>query len=1233
MVFLSLRVQSLNRWFFLLLAASVSAFALAQNPAYESFPDRKPGSGSLFLRVLPSASGLERIHSYPTNASLVLMQEHGAGAGICVGDVTGDGLPEIAISYYNEGCRLYRNRGEFLFEDMTESAGIRCLGRWCTGMSFVDMDNDGDLDLYVCCLNAPNLMFVNHGHGTFVERAEALGLAWVGASIMGAFADYDRDGRIDLYLLTHRDALHRDQALPRSSAEAGSRGIVNRGADGKGEVASAFRELFELIERGEGRVELAIAGQGDVLFHQRSDGTFTNATAQAGIRGNDIGLGVSWWDFDGDGWLDLYVANDHKTPDRLWRNQGDGTFKDQARTSLPHVPHSSMGTDVADVNNDGWMDLLATDMAGSSHARRLLLDNSSEKNAWFLTRSNPRQFPRNAFFLGTGTPMVLEAAFTAGVSATDWTWSPKFGDFDGDGWVDLFVANGMARDYLNGDLLTRMKQRGNPGWRHEAILKERNLAFRNDGNLSFDPIASEWGLNHLSASFGASLGDLDRDGDLDLVVMNLGETVSLYRNQEYRNHRVTLGLKGSRSNRWGIGAHITAETAQGLQSRTVSLASGFMSANEPIVHFGLGEKTIVPRLHVRWPSGIHQTFENLPADRHYTLVEPATEPSAVDVATKARPWFSSSNRLLAFAHLEHSFEDTLREPLIPWKVSQMGPGLALADIDGDGDEDFFLGGSAGEPGVLGIHGPDHQFTAHRPAAFQADAPSEDLGSLFFDADGDGDLDLYVVSGGVETKPGDARLQDRLYWNNGKGDFRRAPDGALPREHDAGSVVVAADLDRDGDLDLFVGGRSVPGQYPLPARSFLLRNDGGTFVEATSTLADGLTTLGVVTGAIWSDVNKDGWVDLIISQEWGTMRCFLNRQGKLKDATPEVGFGVRPGLWQGVAATDVDCDGDVDFITSNFGTNSRYRAARGKALHLYRGDFFDLGVTNLLEAGYSGDRLVALRGREPLLNAFPPLAEAHPTFASLSVATLTDLFPVSALNRAYSVAIETLETGLWINSGGHFDFRPLPVEAQLAPTFGTSAIDANGDGYPDLVLSQNFYPLNLEMQRMDGSLGLLLVGSKQGTFQAVGPAESGLMQRVDARALGFTDLNGDGFPDIVLAPNDGGMIALESTLMDRPSMPAQMRVRLEGRKGNPTGVGARVEVRGADGWFRVSEVYAGSGYLSQSTTQLNFPIPPTPGIIELTVRWATGESTSRRLDRQALGRQDVLVKQILARDAK
>ena len=1170
-------------------------------------PVREAVVGPLFELVAPEHSGVDLVPRYPVNASLVLMQEQGAGGGVAAGDFDGDQLPDLFVTNHNQGCRLYRNLGGWKFEDVTGKAGIETRGRWCQGTSFVDVDGDGDLDLFVACFNAPNLMFLNRGNGRFEERAREMGLDWIGASVHGAFADYDRDGRLDLFLLTHRDALHSQQRLPANTREAADRGLLRLGANRRPEVAPEFRDLFQLIEKGDGRVELAIAGQPDQLFHQEADGSFRNVTAESGIRGQDIGLGVSWWDFNSDGWPDIYVGNDHRTPDRLWRNNGNGTFTEVAGGILASVPLASMGTDVADVNNDGFVDLLATEMAGSTHARRMVIQQDPVRNAWFLHHANPAQPPRNHLFLATGGERVLETARLAGLEATDWTWSPKFGDFDNDGWVDLYIANGASRDYVNADLQSVMAGARAPGWRSQPLLRERHLAYANRGGLRFEETAARWGLDRRAASFGAAVADFDGDGALDLAVMNLEEPVSLYRNREASGHRLVLRLQGTGGNTWGLGAVVRAETAQGVLTRSLQLASGFLSANEPLVHFGLGSVDRVSRLTVDWPGGSRQVFQDLAADRAYTLTEPrVAKRERWPANAPVEPLFRAEPAGEGLSHRERAMDELAREPLLPWALSRLGPGLAVGDIDGDGDEDFYLGGAAGQPGRLGVQDEAGRFRSVVPPVFERDRECEDFGALLFEADGDGDLDLYVVSGGVEADPGSPRYQDRLLLNDGRGSFVDAPKGSLPEERLSGGVVCAADFDRDGDLDLFVGGRFIPGRYLESPSSTLLENREGRFVEVTRERAPGVALGGMVTGALWLDADDDGWIDLVTSSEWGPLRLFLNRGGRLEAGDGGGEFGRRPGLWQALAAADLDGDGDLDLVASNFGVNTRFRASAAAPLVLWRHEFEPDRPAQLLEAFQEAGEWRFARRREVLGAVLPTLALRFPTFQSFATGTVSQWVPESTLARAAQGRVTTLESGVWWNNGkGRFVFRALPALAQLAPAFGTVASDLDGDGHPDIALVQNLHGGTADSGRMDGGLGVLLRGDGKGAFEPIPPGRSGFVLPEDYRALALIHRTGNPGPALLAAKNDGAL-----TVLLRSATPTSdgLRVQLHGRAGNPTGVGARVEVRllpARENGAQVGEVRAGGGYLSQDSPILTFAVPSKEASVQVLVRWPDG----------------------------
>ena len=716
-------------------------------------------------------------------------------------------------------------------------------------------------------------------------------------------------------------------------------------------------------------------------------------------------------------------------------------------------------------------------------------------------------------------------------------------------------------------------------------------------------MSRSWGLNELSASLGAAFGDLDRDGDLDLIVSQFDEPVSVYRNASTGGHRVLVRLRGTHSNTWGIGAKVTITTAVGSQTRTLSLASGMMSANEPLLHFGLGTEQRIQQLQIDWPSGHRQTLNGLMADRFYTITESA-EPIRPQTALPPSPRFVQVHQAAKLIQPEQDFDDFAREPSLPWKLSQLGPGLALADVDGDGDLDLYQGGPASRSGMLCLNDGQGRFQPMSNAAFDADRAAEDMGPLFFDADGDGDADLYVVSGGVECGPGDSRLRDRLYLNDGHGHFIRASGDVLPDLRDSGSGVTAADFDRDGDLDLLVGSRCIPGRYPETPISRLLRNDAGRFADVTESNAPALQTIGLVTSAIWSDANDDGWPDLLITREWNSVALILNERGRLVDRTVESGLAHRTGWWNGIAACDFDGDGDLDYVITNLGLNTPYRASEAAPCVAYLVPGAD--PMRLVEACFDHDKLVPVRRREWFLEAWPALVERFPTYRSFASASLAEILTEETLRQSHRLNVTTLESGILENDGqAHFKFHPLPRLAQMAPAFGFGATDFDGDGRPDIYLAQNFFSPQPETGRMDGGLGQLLQGRGGGQFGLVEPAVSGLMVPGDGKSVAVGDLNGDGRPDLIVGVNNGELCVFTNAT-DRTVR--VLSVQLKGKPGNATGIGARVSVTLSDGSRQTAEMQAGGGYLSQSNPCLYFGLGVSNQVARLSVRWPNGART-------------------------
>ncbi|MEO7414764.1 MAG: FG-GAP-like repeat-containing protein [Opitutaceae bacterium] len=1096
------------------------------------------------------------------------------GTGVAVGDYDGDGRPDLFVASKTEGCRLFRNLGNWKFADVTAKAGVgAAAGIWIQGVTFADVNNDARLDVYVCRFGAANLLFMNQGDGTFKEEAQQRGLAVNDSSGMAGFCDYDRDGWLDVYVQTN---------LLDSAAHPN--------------------------------------GQRDYLFHNNGDGNFTNVSDRAGIKGESQGHSATWWDYDNDGWPDLYVANDFAVPDVLYRNNRDGTFTNTIDRAVPHTPFSSMGADLGDVNNDGLIDFFVADMAATSHEKdqRGMADSRAGARSRDETPEIAPQYLRNALYLNTGTGVMQEGAFLSGLAATDWAWSARFEDLDNDGRLDLHVTNGMVRELHNADLLARMMLAESPAervriMRTSPVLAEPNLAYRNLGDLRFEDVSAAWGLDQKGVSFGAAFGDFDGDGDLDLVFSNYQAGVTILRNDSDSGHRAVFELKGNVSNRFGVGATIRLESASGVQVRQLVLARGYLSSSEPTLHFGLGNDERIKRVTIFWPSGHGQTFEDLPADRRFTLTEPSIPNPARPQSPAHEGQFAEVSAKVNFAvrSIEPDVDEVSVQPLLPFRHNRIGPSLAIGDLNGDGRDDVALGGNGKVATSRALAEAGSRFSAPEKlvANDSASAGVNDGPLLILDVDGDGANDLLVTKGGASLPAGARDYQARLLMNDGHGAFRAAPEGQMPALPISVGAAAAADFDRDGRLDVFLGGRVVPGQYPATPPSVLLANRGGKLVDVTSSIAPALASVGMVTAALWSDVDADGWPDLLVAIEWGKVKYFHNEQGKsFEDRTDAAGFGAAGfGWWTALAAADFNGDGKLDYVAGNAGLNTQYHPTPSHPALLFYGDFKDGGTPQILEAHYEGERLLPWRARKQLTAAIPEIRRRFAKNNDYARATLPELVGEPRLGAAQRFAATELRSGVFLSQrDDKFVFEPLPHLAQISPLQSLVAGDFEGDGLADIYAVQNSYAPVPAIGRFDGGLSQLLRGDGHGHFTPVAPAESGLVVSGDAKALAVVDFNQDGWPDFLLTRNNRTTLAFEN----RPAAGRNfLRLTLRAPHGNATAVGARVTVEFADGGTQVSEITAGGGSASQSAATVFFGYPDENPPRAVTVRWPSGARSS------------------------
>jgi hypothetical protein len=1019
------------------------------------------------------------------------------GGGVATGDLNGDGLPEVMLTSNLHGNHLYLNKGKFQFQDITKEAGVGGKGFWATGVTFADVNDDGLLDIYVCYAGniagqkRANELYINQGVGkdsvpTFEEMAAQYGLADEGASTQAAFFDYDRDGNLDMYLLNN-----------------------------------SFRPVGSFGYRNIRNVRSKLGGH--KLFHNDGNGHLTDVSEKAGIFGSEMafGLGVVVSDVNRDGWPDIYVANDFFERDYLYINNHDGTFSEQLDKQMPYSSYFSMGLDIADINNDGWPDIYTTDMLPEDEYR-LRTTSSFESYDVYQTKAKNGfhyQFMRNMLQLNNGNGTFSDVGQLAGVARTDWSWSAMIADLDLDGNKDIFVTNGIARDETSQDYIAFLANEqtmvsATKGNRVDykkltdamSSTKLSSYAFHNNGDLTFTNESADWGLSTPSFSNGASYADLDGDGTLDLIVNRENDTALVYRNNARtlrKNNYLQVRLEGDGHNRFAIGARVTLRNGNQTQYQELEPTRGFQSSVEYPLTFGLGALDKVQSLTVEWPDGRTSIVKDVAANQRLVVKQLESKAAGVPTPKVSSPLFTDVTNAtsLPFIHHENDYVDFDRERLMPKMLSTEGPNTAVADVNGDGLDDLFIGGARDQASVLLIQQPDGRFASTNQKLFEQDAVSEDIGAVFFDANGDGSPDLYVVTGGTEYADGAPALEDRLYLNDGHGNLRRAA-GALPPLNVSGSRAAAADYDGDGAIDLFVGGRSVPGRYGIDPQSSLLKNDGkGHFTDVTDRLAPGLSHIGMVTDALWRDVNGDGRLDLIVVGEWMPITIFRNMGGGRLEKMNVPGLEKSDGWWNRVIAGDFTGNGRVDFIVGNLGLNTRLKAKANEPATMYVKDFAHNGFVQQIISYYNQGRAYPLTLRDDLIRSLTFLKDRYLNYKDYAKQTVADVFPQKDLADAVVKNAYTFATTLVRNNGdGTFTMVPLPTEAQFAPVYGIYASDFNGDGKPDLLLAGNFDGVKPEIGKMDAGYGLYLRGDGKGHFTPVREVESGFLVPGQARDI-------------------------------------------------------------------------------------------------------------------------------------
>lgn len=1032
------------------------------------------------------------------------------GGGVAAGDVNGDGLTDIFFTSNQEPDKLYLNEGEFRFRDVSAEAGVEGFKGWTTGVTMADVNSDGRLDIYVCYLGdyliyrGKNQLLINEGNDAngvpkFTDRAMEYGLDLVGFSTQASFFDFDRDGDLDMFMLNHS--------------------VHENGTFGRSNLRTQPHPL-----------------SGDRLF-RNDNGRFVDITEGSGIYNSVIGygLGVVVSDINLDGWPDIYVGNDFHENDYLYINQGNGTFKEVLEENMNHTSRYTMGVDFADINNDAFPDLISMDMLPEDPAilKASVAEDNYDVYNFKINYGYNHQFARNTLQLNNQDGTFSEIALMAGVAATDWSWSSLLADFDLDGHKDIFVSNGILRrsndlDYINFISVDSVQMKMKFQMSEQELgyiekmprIKVPNYLFISNGDSTFINKSPEWGLDQPSYSNGTAYADLDNDGDLDLIVNNIEDEAFLYENRtiskaEEKNNRthnyLKITLKGKKGNPWGVGAKVILYDSAQLQMQECMPTRGYQSSVDPALIFGTRHQQEIDSLLVIWNDGTFQTLRSIQTNQHITLDQLQANGN-FDYGTfhQTKPLFVNATASLAipYKHRENRMVEFNREALIPHMFSAEGPGSVVGDMNGDGRDDLFLGGAKWMKGQVFIQDANGKLKEMAQPVLTQDSTYEDVDASLFDADGDGDNDLFVVSGGNEYSGESQFRKPRLYFNDGKG--KLSVSSGIPEIFATGSCVAVNDIDNDGDLDLFMGTRTIPWQYGIKPDSYILLNDGkGRFTDATDAIAPQLRKFGFVKKATWADMDGDQVKDLVIAAEWSPVTILRNVNGKLQSlALQGSGLENTEGWWNIVYPVDIDKDGDIDLIAGNLGLNSKLHASVEEPVNLFAKDIDNNDSIDQILTHFIHGKEYPFYTREEMTKQMPYLKKKYLSYQKFAHATFKDMFPDPMLKDAEHHVAYTFETAVIENLGGlKFKVKPLPKAAQFSTVNAILTGDFNKDGHIDILLGGNFYPINIQMGRYDASYGLYLKGNGKGAFSAVGPVNSGFSIKGETRALHQISLSG------------------------------------------------------------------------------------------------------------------------------